>query len=43
MFHIHLRFEGDGDISISPSGDGRGYIVSVGDFNCTVEITYVGE
>ncbi|HIB49277.1 MAG TPA: hypothetical protein EYN07_03620 [Flavobacteriaceae bacterium] len=36
-------FEGDGDISVIPAGDGRGYIVSIGDFNCTVEITYVGE
>lgn len=36
-------FEADGDFSVIPSGDGRGYIVSVGDFSCTVEITYVGE
>ncbi|MDX1463684.1 MAG: hypothetical protein R3359_11555, partial [Marinirhabdus sp.] len=29
-------FEGDGDISIVPAGDGRGYIVSAGEFICTV-------
>lgn len=35
-------FEANGDISISPARDGRGYIVSVGEFKCTVEMTYVG-
>lgn len=35
-------FEGDGDISIIPSGDGRGYIISNGLVKSTVEFKYLG-
>jgi hypothetical protein len=36
-------FEGNGDISIIPAGDGRGYIATNGQTKCSVEITYIGE
>lgn len=36
-------FEGDGDISIVPAGDGRGYITINNAVRCTVEINYMGE
>ncbi|PKA83385.1 hypothetical protein ATE92_1537 [Ulvibacter sp. MAR_2010_11] len=36
-------FEGNGDISISPAGDGRGYITINGSVKCAVEINYIGE
>jgi hypothetical protein len=35
-------FQGDGDISISPAGDGRGYIITNGLVKCTVEFNYIG-
>ena len=34
-------FEGDGDIIVSPAGDGRGYITINDSIRCTVEINYV--
>ncbi len=36
-------FEGDGDIIVSPAGDGRGYITINDSVKCSVEINYVGE
>lgn len=36
-------FEGNGDISLFPSGDGRGYVTMNQDIKCSVEITYIGE
>ncbi|GHC56703.1 hypothetical protein [Ulvibacter litoralis] len=36
-------FEGNGDYSLLPSGDGRGYVTQNQDVKCSVEITYVGE
>jgi hypothetical protein len=36
-------FEGNGDISISPAGDGRGYIIQNGSLKCSIEISYIGE
>ncbi len=35
-------FEGNGDISIAPAGDGRGYIITSGMVKCTVEFKYLG-
>ncbi len=37
-------FQGNGDISVSPAGDGRGYVViNDSTIKCAVEITYIGE
>lgn len=35
-------FEGNGDISVAPVGDGRGYIVTSGMLKCTVEFKHLG-
>ena len=35
-------FEGNGDISVIPAGDGRGYIITNGMVKCTVEFKYLG-
>ncbi len=37
-------FQGNGDISITPAGDGRGYVtINDSTVKCAVEITYIGE
>ena len=36
-------FEGDGDISVSPAGDGRGYIIMHDELKCSIEFNFAGE
>ncbi|RMA57667.1 hypothetical protein [Ulvibacter antarcticus] len=36
-------FEGNGDISIVPAGDGRGYITINGNMKCSLEFNYLGQ
>lgn len=36
-------FEGDGDISIIPAGDGRGYVTINDQIKCSLEINYIYE
>jgi hypothetical protein len=35
--------EGNGNITVIPVGDGRGYIILNNDLKCTIEFNYVGE
>lgn len=35
--------EGNGNVTIIPVGDGRGYIIQNNDLKCTIEFNYVGE
>ena len=35
--------EGNGNITVVPVGDGRGYIIQNSDLKCTIEFNYVGE
>ena len=35
--------EGNGNVTVVPAGDGRGYIIMNSDLKCTIEFNYVGE
>ncbi|OAD90820.1 hypothetical protein A7A78_14005 [Aequorivita soesokkakensis] len=35
--------EGNGNVTVIPAGDGRGYIILNNDLKCTIEFNYVGE